>query len=321
MKIGKIRYIAAMGLAAALTASAAGCSAGGAKSGADSAALVEETPAAAAFSADSAYAYVKRQVDFGPRVPNTAAHRAAGDWLSAQLRQCGAEVTEQKMQLKAFDGTMLDARNILGRFNPEASERILLLAHWDCRPWADEDEDESKRSMPVDGANDGASGVGVLLEIARQLAVEAPKKGVDILFVDAEDWGESSNEDSWALGARYFVENSPIKGYSPKEAILLDMVGGENARFHREFFSEQAAGDLNARIWATAASLGYADSFIDRPGAPSPTTTCSSSRPVFRRSISSNTTPPAMASIRAGTRPTTRWKVSRPRPSAVWAPP
>lgn len=243
------------------------CSAKGNSSGADTA-TVAEAPASrgAAFSADSAYAFVERQVAFGPRVPNTEAHRRAGDWLASRLRESGASVTEQRMRLRAFDGTMLDARNILGRYNPDSSERVLLLAHWDCRPWADEDPDPALRDKPVDGANDGASGVGVLLEIARQLGLKAPEKGVDILFVDAEDWGSAGDEESWALGARYFVENPPEKGYSPRQIVLLDMVGGENALFHREYFSEVNAPGLNDALWHCAARLGYGDRFINRIG-------------------------------------------------------
>lgn len=215
------------------------------------------------FDADSAYAYVKRQVDFGPRVPNTEAHRRAGDWLVEKLKGFGAEVLEQKADLKAFDGTVLHSRNIFGSFNPEAERRILLLAHWDCRPWADEDPDEAKRSMPVDGANDGASGVGVILEIARQIhqAEEAPGYGVDVLFVDAEDWGTDNVEDSWALGTNYFV-NNPIKpGYKPAKAILLDMVGSKDATFYKEYFSEMAAPGLNSDIWGIASTLGYGELF------------------------------------------------------------
>lgn len=230
---------------------------------------VAATDAAAAhpsFSADSAYRYVETQVEFGPRVPNTDAHRNAGDWLVGELKRHGAEVIEQKMRLKAFDGTVLDSRNILGRYNPEAGERLLLLAHWDCRPWADEDPDEGKRRQPVDGANDGASGVGVLLEIARQLQIEAPKKGVDILFVDAEDWGAEGDDESWALGAKYFAEHPPVKGYSATEGILLDMVGGENARFHREYFSERSAPGLNSSVWSLANELGYGDRFVNQMG-------------------------------------------------------
>lgn len=228
----------------------------------------EDTSAveAAPFDADSAYAYIERQVAFGPRVPGTEAHRRAGEWLISELNRHGAEVIEQRATLTAFDGTRLPALNILGRINPDATDRTLLLAHWDCRPWADQDPDESKRTLPVDGANDGASGVGVILEIARQLKLSGSPKGVDILFVDAEDWGAENDEDSWALGTRYFVENPPVKDFSPREAILLDMVGGRDAVFPREYFSQQNAPALNDALWATAISLGHSDLFPNRIG-------------------------------------------------------
>ncbi|MCH5235610.1 MAG: M28 family peptidase [Muribaculaceae bacterium] len=219
------------------------------------------------FDADSAYNYLAKQVAFGPRVPNTEAHRKTGDWLSSELKRHGAKVTEQKMQLKAFDGTILDSRNIFAQFNPESKDRILLLAHWDCRPWADKDPDPSRRTEPVDGANDGASGVAVLLEIARQLAANSINKGVDILFVDAEDWGTDGDEDSWALGTQYFVEHPIVKGYSPREAILLDMVGGEGAIFCREYFSERSAPEVAEQIWQTAHQLGYDKMFLNRMGS------------------------------------------------------
>lgn len=219
------------------------------------------------FNSDSAYAYVARQVEFGPRVPNTEAHRLAGDWLAGELRRHGAEVHEQRMELKTFDGVTLKARNIMGRFNPEAGERVLLLAHWDCRPWADEDPDEANRQKPVDGANDGASGVGVLLEIARQIGRGAAMKhGVDILFVDAEDWGTAGDDDSWAMGTRYFAQHPVIPGYNPKYAVLLDMVGGEGAEFAREYFSEESAPGVNAELWAAAAAAGHSDRFVQGAG-------------------------------------------------------
>lgn len=220
---------------------------------------------AAAFDADSAYSYLARQVEFGPRVPNSDAHRQCGQWLVSELKRHGAEVTGQRATLEAFDGTKLDALNIFAQYNPTAPNRTLLLAHWDCRPWADQDSDPAKHSVAVDGANDGASGVAVILEIARQLNREAPKRGVDILFVDAEDWGSENDEDSWALGARYFMEHKP-EGYSPDEAILLDMVGGEGAVFHREYFSEQSAPDLAAKIWGIADGLGYGSLFVNKMG-------------------------------------------------------
>lgn len=218
------------------------------------------------FDADSAYSYVERQVAFGPRVPNTEAHRRCGEWLASELRRRGADVTEQRADLTAFDGTVLKVVNILGRFNTESPDRLLLLAHWDCRPWADQDPNPDNRKKPVDGANDGASGVGVLLEIARQLSEKAPGKGVDILFVDAEDWGTEGSEDSWALGARYFMEHPPVEGYLPDEAILLDMVGGKDAVFCREYFSEQAAPRLAQSLWGIAASRGYGDLFLNKLG-------------------------------------------------------
>lgn len=219
------------------------------------------------FDADSAYAYLASQVAFGPRVPNTGAHKATGDWLVSELKRHGARVIEQNASLKAFDGTVLNARNIFGRINPDSKERILLLAHWDSRPWADQDPDPAKRKMPVEGANDGASGVAILLEIARQLSLNPVNKGVDILFVDAEDWGTEGDDDSWALGTRYFVENPPLKGYSPEFAVLLDMVGGEGAIFCREYFSERSAPRIAEEIWQTAHQLGYEKMFLNRMGS------------------------------------------------------
>lgn len=228
--------------------------------------VVSEQNISVKFDADSAYAYVKRQVDFGPRVPNTQAHRIAGDWLASELKRHGADVIEQKADLKAFDGTVLKARNIFGQYNKDADERLLLLAHWDCRPWADQDPDPDKRKLPVDGANDGASGVGVLLEIARLISLNNPGKGIDILFVDAEDWGTEGDDDSWALGTQYFVNHPPVENYAPSYAILLDMVGGENAQFFREYFSEKSAPEIAQAVWGEAGNLGYGDVFVNQMG-------------------------------------------------------
>lgn len=251
----------------ALTGSACSGSAAGTADTADTdTETVAPASAAEAFSADSAFAFLRRQVEFGPRVPNTPAHKAAGDWIHARLQEWCDTVIVQQFSPVTFDNTRLRARNFFGQINPQAADRILLLAHWDCRPWADQDPDPAKRETPVDGANDGASGVAVLLEVARALKATQTDKGIDILFVDAEDWGTEGDDDSWALGARHFAQHLPLEGYAPKEAILLDMVGGKNPVFCKEYFSEQSNPTLNARIWKTAASLGYGDMFRNIPG-------------------------------------------------------
>jgi len=218
------------------------------------------------FDCDSAYDYVKKQVDFGPRVPNTSSHKSASRWLASELRRHGASVTEMPAILTAFDGTRLETVNIIGQYNSDKEDRTLFVAHWDSRPWADADQDESKHKVAVDGANDGASGTGLLLEIARQFSMKNPGKGIDILFVDAEDYGTEGDDESWALGAKKFVEKPFKEGYLPSRVILVDMVGGMNATFMREYFSQQSAPSLAQEIWDIAAASGYSDYFINRMG-------------------------------------------------------
>ncbi len=248
---------------AAIALAFAGC---GSKKATETTDVAQTQAVTVSFDADSSYSYVARQVEFGPRVPNTEAHRRCGEWLVGELKSRGLNVIEQRAQLKAFDGTMLNALNIFAQFNPEKEERVLLLAHWDSRPWADQDPDPANHKTPVDGANDGASGVGVILEIARQLALNSHDKGVDVLFVDAEDWGTQGDEHSWAMGARYFMEHLPVENYVPREAILLDMVGGKDAVFCREYFSEKAAPRLAQSLWGIAESLGYGSLFLNQFG-------------------------------------------------------
>lgn len=220
------------------------------------------------FSEDSAMSYLKRQVEFGPRVPNSPAHRRAGDWMVAELKRHGAEVHEQTADLTAFDGTVLKCRNIFARYNPGASGgRLLLLAHYDTRPWADQDPDPANHKLPADGANDGASGVAVLLETARHLAAVNPGTGIDILLSDTEDYGATEDEDSWALGTRYFAERMNANGWTPAKAILLDMVGGRNAIFPYEYFSRQSAPALDRAFRNAAATAGYGHLFPDTPGS------------------------------------------------------
>lgn len=227
-----------------------------------------------AFNADSAYAFVGAQVAMGPRVPGTPAHIRCRDYIIDKMKSYGADtVILQSDHVVAFNGDRLPMHNILARFNTAAPRRILIAAHYDTRPWADSDASESNHSKPIDGANDGASGVGVALELARNLAITAPGIGVDFLLTDVEDYGTSdtsgNDEDSsWALGAQYFAANSP---YTPSDrpayGILLDMVGGRDARFYREYFSERGARWVNSKVWQAANAEGITRFINDVRGA------------------------------------------------------
>lgn len=225
-----------------------------------------------AFDADSAYSYVAGQVAFGPRVPNSEAHRECGDYLVQQLKRFGAQVDEQCDVVDAFDGTPLQMRNIIGSFQLENRKRLLLCAHWDCRPWADNDPDEKNHHTPVDGANDGASGVGVLLEVARQIQQQQPALGVDIIFFDVEDYGvpqfmnELSSEGSWCLGSQYWARTPHVTDYNARFAILLDMVGGKGATFYKEGFSEEYASAIVDKVWGKAHAAGYGNYFPKQRG-------------------------------------------------------
>ena len=218
------------------------------------------------FNADSAYQYVKQQCDMGPRVPGTPAHEKCAQWLTAQLQQWCDTTIVQPAQVTTFDGKTLNIKNIVGSFNPTATNRILLLAHWDCRPWADNDPDEANHKQPVMGANDAASGVAVMLELARNLSQTRPEVGVDLLMVDAEDWGTDGDEDSWALGTQYWASNPHVAGYQANYGILLDMVGARGARFAQEYFSLQYAQGVVSLVWDTAAKAGYGNLFVNQHG-------------------------------------------------------
>lgn len=224
------------------------------------------------FNADSAYLFVKDQVDFGPRVPNTKEHIDCGNYLVDQLTRFGGQVTEQKIVLKAYDATKLNARNIIASFGVDKKDRILLFAHWDSRPFADQDADENNFQKAILGADDGASGVGVLLEVARSMQQKEPAVGVDIIFFDAEDYGTPSFVDNspegdwWALGTQYWAKNPHIKNYTARFGILLDMVGGKDATFYREIVSKRYAAHIIEKVWSTASQLGYGKYFIKKDG-------------------------------------------------------
>ena len=192
------------------------------------------------FDADSAYLYVKNQVDFGPRVPNTKEHVACGNYLASQLEAFGAQVTNQYADLIAYDGTLLKARNIIGSYKPESKKRIALFAHWDTRPWADNDPDEKNHKTPI--------------------------------LLDAEDYGAPQfytgkhKEEFWCLGSQYWARNPHVQGYNARFGILLDMVGGEGSVFMKEGYSEEFAPDINKKVWKAAKKAGYGKTFMDGNG-------------------------------------------------------
>lgn len=224
------------------------------------------------FNADSAFNFVKAQTDYGPRVPNTAAHKACAEYLTARLKSFGAKTTVQHIEVTTFDNTLIKGYNIIGQFNPDKEKRVIICAHWDSRPWADNDPDPQNHHIPVDGANDGASGIGVILEIARLISVQPPGIGIDCILFDAEDWGPGndyqgdSRAEHWGLGTQFWSRNPHIKEYKANYAVLLDMVGGQGATFFREGFSKRYASDIVKKIWDTAHSLGYDQFFPQKDG-------------------------------------------------------
>ena len=224
------------------------------------------------FSEDSAMIYLHKQCTFGPRVPNTAAHKSCGKYIANELERHGAKVEKQETELKAFDGTMLNACNIIGKYNPESKTRVAMFAHWDCRPFSDEEHDSKSKLMPVMGANDAASGVAVLLEVARLLNEVDPGIGVDLVMLDAEDYGApdwagiSDDDKTWCLGTQYWAQNTGYTDNKPQWGILLDMVGGKNPNFAVDVISSQFAAGLSSQIWQEAKKLGFGNIFVNEMG-------------------------------------------------------
>jgi hypothetical protein len=218
--------------------------------------LAETNVSAPSFSEDSAFQYVVRQCEFGPRVPNTDAHEQCAAYLSQQLTAFGAEVSLQKFTANAYDGTELKATNIIGTFFPENSKRIIFFSHWDSRHTCDQDAPQYHKTA-VPAANDGASGVAVLLEIARILKEKQPNVGVDMVFLDVEDYGSANGDaNSWCLGSQYWAKNPHYKT-KPQFGILLDMVGGSEPSFGIDVISQQFAQNIASKVWNVAHSLGY----------------------------------------------------------------
>ena len=223
------------------------------------------------FCADSAYAYISHQVEFGPRVPNSKAHQECAEYLARELERFGAKVYTQDADLMAYDGTILHSRNIIGAYRPEAARRVMLCSHWDSRPYADQD-DEKHHHTAIDGANDGASGVGVLLEIARQLQQQPAEIGVDIIFFDSEDYGApdfyrgTHRSEYWCLGSQYWGRIPHVSDYKARYGILLDMVGAGGASFFYEGYSSRTASRAMKKIWRAAGKLGYSRWFHPADG-------------------------------------------------------
>jgi hypothetical protein len=228
------------------------------------AAFVKKAPA---FNEDSAYYWVQKQVAFGPRLPGSKAHANCAAFIEKTLKNYGLTVVVQTAPITTYDNKIFNLKNIIASYKPEFQKRVLLLAHWDSRHIADNDtKDENKA---IDGADDGGSGVAVLLEIARQLSKADLKVGVDLFFSDLEDYGQPDDsdkpkmQDSWCLGTQYWAKNMHVPGYTANYGILLDMVGAKGAIFPREGTGSYFAPDVVNKVWSTAKNLGYSSYFTD----------------------------------------------------------
>ena len=225
-----------------------------------------------AFNADSAYAHIAQQVGFGPRIPNSEAHAKTRAYIQKTLERYGADVTVQDFPAKFYDGNRATGYNIIGAYNPDAKRRMFICAHYDTRPIADSDlADPARYNEPIPGADDGGSGVGVILEIARQLhenEIKIEDFGIDFVFFDLEDYGKPDGKVeadiyTWGLGSQHWARKPHVPGYAPKFGVLLDMVGAEGAVFGREQYSVQFAGNFQNSIWRLAKQMGRGSRFVD----------------------------------------------------------
>lgn len=243
-------------------AAVAACSSGSGKGE-----VVESGGRMAAFSADSAYSYIADQVAFGPRVPETEAHGACHDYLVEKLRGFGFDVQELDTVFLSPNGETVPIRNIYAEINRESPRKVMLVAHYDTRPWADRDDDPGAYNTPIDGANDGGSGVGVALEIARNARDAETPIGLQVLLVDYEDSGSYSGDDrEWCLGSQAYASSLSPVSERPRYAIVLDMVGGRGATFPREYFSNAFARSVVDRVWGAASRIGQGSRFPNAVG-------------------------------------------------------
>jgi len=216
------------------------------------------------FDGDGAMAYAKAQLAFGPRIPGTSGAQRAGDWIVEQMKSRADTVITQTWTHTTLDGKQLPMRNIIARFNPTATDRILYVTHWDTRPISDQAENLGERQLPVPGANDGASGVALFVALGDALKKNPPAQGVDLLFVDGEDYGSFDGAGEEVLiGSKYFAAHPPDPNYKPIFGVLWDMIGDKELLIKKEDISVQQAPEVVNRVWAKAAELGYGRIFVD----------------------------------------------------------
>ena len=224
-------------------------------------------PRAGKFDGAAALRYAKTQLDFGTRIPGTLGAQRAGDWIVAQMRQRADTVIVQSWTQTLSNGKPLPLRNILARFRPDLPDRVLYVTHWDTRPLSDQAEDPAQRNQPMPGANDGASGVGLFVALADALKKTPPAVGVDLLFVDGEDYGSFDTMQDVLMGSTYFASHLPAPGYRPIFGVLWDMIGDKDLLIKKEQNSVSQAPEVVTKVWDAAKDLGHDDVFVEQQTA------------------------------------------------------
>lgn len=214
------------------------------------------------FNGEMALEYARAQTKFGPRIPGTESAAKAGDWIEARMRERADTVIVQKWTHTTVDGKQLPMRNIFAQFRPDLPDRVLYVTHWDTRPFADASDNFGEKQLPVPGANDGASGVGLFVALGDILKKAPPNVGVDLLFVDGEDYGDFGKMTDVLVGSTFFASNPAVNGYKPLYGVLWDMIGDKDLRIPQEQNSVSAAPEVVKRVWDVAATLGYEKYFV-----------------------------------------------------------
>ena len=225
------------------------------------------------FSPDSAYNHVASQLAFGNRIPGSKGWRECAAWLKERMNEWCDTVVVQDFTATLWDGSTVPGKNIIASLNPKADHRVLLAAHWDSRQWADHDKDNAKQKNPVPGANDGASGVATLMEMARVMSQMPPSVGVDFIFFDVEDqgqpeWADSYEDDTWCKGSQHWSKNRHTPYYTAVYGVLFDMIGTNQPRFTKEQVSRSFAPGLTDKLWNAASALGYGNIFVNQETDP-----------------------------------------------------